>query len=116
MLAAKVPLRAMPERVARPDEHDANHGTFERRIFQPLAETDPGYWWRVRLTDQAIATTVQARKGYNRIPCKPMSPNTLFITREINRYVNLDQGRRILLNEYLGRSLKEYIQPPQYED
>ena len=50
-------------------------------------------------------------EGYNRIPCNPKSPNTLFITRDTTRRVNLgDPGGRVLLNEYLGMSLKEYIQ------
>ena len=109
MIKAEVPPRVAPIEIAGPDDPEANYGTFERRDFPPLAENAVGYWWRIRLTEQGIASAIQARKGYNRIPCNPRSPNTLVITGDTTRRVNLGDAGRILLNEYLGMSLKEYI-------
>ena len=49
-------------------------------------------------------------EGVQQDPVQTYVANTLFITCDINKFMNLDQGGRILLNEYLGRALKEYIQ------
>ena len=60
--------------------------------------------------DGGIVSTAQSKKRYNRIPCDPTSPHILFLTSREGQHVPVVGHGRMLLNEYLGLCLKEYIQ------
>ena len=109
MIMVEVPGRAAQPGAARPNETEANYGTFNQREFPQMTENSEGYWWRKRLTEAGIVSTTQSEKRYNRIPYDPISPHTLFLTGRERQQVAVTGRGRMPLNEYLGMCLKEYI-------
>ena len=106
MITAEVPGRTAQQEAARPNETEANYGTFDRREFPLMTEKSVGYWWHKRLTETGIVSATQTQKRYDRIPSDPISPHTLFLTGKLRDHVAVTGLGRITLNEYLGMSLK----------
>ena len=62
------------------------------------------------MTDAGIVSALQSKKRYDRIPCDPILPHTLFLSSREGQHVAVTGRGRMLLNEYMGMCLKEYIQ------
>ena len=110
MLVVEVPRTVPQPPDAGLTETEAKYGTFNQRIFPEMTENSEGYWWRKRLTEAGIMTPTQSEIRYDRIPQDPPSLHTLFISSRTGQHVAVIGAGRMLLNEYLGLCLKEYIQ------
>ena len=93
----------------------AKYSTFLQRTYPNMSENQQGFWWRKRMQEVGFASYEQVAMGYDRIPCKPDSAHTLFISPRNTRGVTnpveivLQDGTRVPLNKHLGNLLREYI-------
>ena len=113
--APQPPPRNMVVQRPAQDAMAAMYGTILQRNFAPMAEGNPGYWWRKRMIELGFASTNQIEWRLDRIPFTPTSPGTMFISRmnengatAPTHYTRLD-GTTLQLNDHLGLVLRDYL-------